>query len=91
MNPAVFKITEQTYQAAIPGCCRLRTFKEHAEKLMLCWSITSQLHNGTKETPCGMCEFNAEPAGAAARIEYETERAKKRMWDTLKGTHDEYI
>lgn len=85
------KFSPEEYQAAIPGCCRLRTFQEHAEVLMLCWGITSQLQNGTKETPCGMCEFNAEPAGSAARVEYETEQAKKRMWSTLKGTRDEYI
>ena len=91
MNPSVFKITEETYQAAIPGCCRLRTFEEHAEILMLCWGITRHIHNGNEGpmSPCGICEFNAEPAGAAERVKYDTDRAKDRMWNTLKGKHSD--
>ena len=80
---------ESKYMAAVPGCCRLRTFEDHQD-IMLCWSVANQVRTG-KETSCGICEFNAEPAGAAARIECETERAKARMWNTLKGGHNEYI
>ena len=87
------KFTAAEYEAAIPGCCRLRTFDEHAEVLMLCWGITKHIRNGGEGTmsPCGICEFNAEPAGDFARIKYETDMAKDRMWNTLKGKRNEYI
>ena len=81
---------ESKYMAAVPGCCRLRTFEEHQD-IMLCWSIAAQVRAEINQTTCGMCEFNAEPAGDFARIEWETERAKERMWNTLKGKRNEYI
>lgn len=84
------KFSPEEYQAAIPGCCRLRTFKEHAEEIMFCWGITVQIESGSKVTPCGMCEYNAEPAGDFARIEWHVEQEKQRMWDKLKGTSDQY-
>ena len=87
------KFSAEEYQAAIPGCCRLRTFEEHAEVIMLCWSITSCIQRGNERlmSPCGMCEYNAEPAGDFARIEWHVEQEKQRMWNTLKGKRDEYI
>ena len=82
---------EAKYMAAVPGCCRLRTFEQHQD-IMLCWSIAAQVRAEINQTgSCGMCEFNAEPAGDFARIEWETNRAKERMWDTLKGRRNEYI
>lgn len=85
------KFSPEEYQAAIPGCCRLRTFEEHAEVIWFCWGIISQIASGSKITPCGMCEYNAEPAGDFARIEWHNKQVKERMWDTLKGKRDEYI
>ena len=82
---------EAKYMAAVPGCCRLRTFEERQD-IMLCWSIAAQVREEINKTgSCGICEFNAEPAGDFARIEWETERAKERMWNTLKGRRNEYI
>lgn len=75
---------KQKYVEAIPGCCRLRTLEEH-EEIMFCWGIMSQLENGHKESPCGMCEYNAEPAGDFALIEWHKEQAQQRMWNKLKG------
>lgn len=85
------EISKAAYVAAIPGCCRLRTYEEHAEELMLCWGIISQLKHNSPDTPCGICEFNVEPAGDFARIEWLAQQEKKRMWDTLKGTPNEYF
>ena len=79
------KITAEEYQAAIPDCCKLRTFEEHAEILMLCWGITKQIETGSEQTTCGMCEFNAEPAGDFARLEWHREQSKKRVWNILRS------
>ena len=79
------RITAEEYQAAIPGCCRLRTFEEHAEVIMLCWGLTSRIQNRSPKSPCGMCEFNAEPAGAAMLVEWHKEQSKKNMWRKLGG------
>ena len=76
-------ITEEMYQAAIPGCCRLRTYEAHAEELMLCWGLLQQIRTDSKNTPCGMCEYNAEPAGDFARLEWHREQSKKRVWEIL--------
>lgn len=81
---------EAKYMAAVPGCCRLRTFEAHRE-IMLCWSVAAVARNDAEQTNCGLCEFNAEPAGDFARIEWETKNAKERMWNTLKGRRNEYI
>lgn len=77
------KFSPEEYQAAIPGCCRLRTFEAHAEEILFCWGIASQIESGTKVTPCGMCEYNAEPAGDFARIAWEKEQRKQRVWDVI--------
>jgi hypothetical protein len=78
---------EKLYMDAVPGCCRLRTFEAHQD-IMLCWSIAAQVRAEIKQTTCGMCEFNVEPAGDFARIEWETNRAKERMWSKIKGYND---
>jgi len=78
----VDSITEQDYQAAIPGGCRLRTYEEHCE-IMLCWGLVHQIKNNSDTTPCGMCEFNAEPAGDFARIAWHEEQSKKRVWEQI--------
>lgn len=75
---------KQKYVEAIPGCCRLRTLEEH-EEIMLCWGLLAQVRDKTEATPCGLCEFNAEPAGDFARIEWEKEQDQQRMWNKLKG------
>ena len=85
------KVSAAEYQAAIPGCCRLRTFEEHAEVLMLCWGLTSQIQSRSPDRSCGMCEYNAEPAGDFARIEWLEKQVKERMWNTLKGKRNEYV
>jgi len=85
------KVSAEEYQAAIPGCCRLRTFEEHAEVIMLCWGLTSRILSGYPERSCGMCEYNAEPAGDFARIEWHEKQVKERMWNTLKGKHNGYV
>ena len=36
-------MTESEYQAAIPIFCKHRTAQHHAERLMLCWSISHGL------------------------------------------------
>lgn len=78
-------VTQEQYQAAIPGCCRLRTFEEHAEIIMLCWGLTRQIQTRSAKSPCGMCEYNVEPAGAAMLLEWHEEQSKKRVWKTLGG------
>ena len=78
------KITEAEYQAAIPGCCRLQTYEAHVEELMLCWGLIRQVESGNEQKPCGLCEYNAEPAGDFARIEWHIEQEKQRMWEYLK-------
>lgn len=83
-------ITPLSYQSAIPGCCRLRTYEEHAEELMLCWGLLHQIRSGSEQATCGMCEYNAEPAGDFARIEWYEKQAKERMWNTLKGRAHDY-
>lgn len=71
------------YQAAIPKCCELQTFEEHAEIIMLCWGITYQIRNSTESTNCGICEFNTSPEGRAARAAWQEEQRKKRVWDVI--------
>lgn len=78
-------ITPEIYTANIPGCCRLRTYEEHMD-IMLCWGLVNQIREGYDAKACGMCEFNAEPAGDFARIAYFEDRQKKRVWDILSGT-----
>lgn len=77
-------ITEEEYMAAVPGCCRLRTYEDHND-IMLCWGLVAQVRDKTESRPCGLCEFNAEPAGDFARIEWLEDIAKERMWNKLKG------
>lgn len=76
---------KEKYQAAIPDCCKLRTFEEHAEEIMFCWGLALQIRTGGKETNCGICEYNISPEGIAARNAWDEEQRKKRVWDTLKG------
>ena len=71
--------------AAVPGCCRLRTYEEH-DDIMLCWGLVAQVRDKTEARSCGLCEFNAEPAGDFARIEWLEDQAKERMWNKLKGS-----
>lgn len=77
-------MTPEEYMTAVPGCCRLRTWEDHQEILM-CWGVANADHDSPNDSWCGMCEFNAEPAGDFARIEWLTERAKQRVWNTLQG------
>jgi hypothetical protein len=48
--------TEAQYAAAIPDCCQLQTYEQHAE-MMLCWSLAHRLREGKPVTPdmCGAC------------------------------------
>lgn len=78
-------ITPEVYAAHIPGCCRLRTFEEHVD-IMLCWGLVNQIREGYDTKACGMCEFNAEPAGDFARIEWHEQQQKQRVWRILSGT-----
>lgn len=80
------KFTAEEYMAVVPGCCRLRTWEEHCE-IMLCWGVSKHIGKEGPMSPCGICEFNAEPAGDFARIKYETDMEKDRMWNKLKGNH----
>jgi len=51
-------VTEQEYQAAIPKCCRWRTFQEHWDALGLCWGITHGLIQKQGESYCDTCDEN---------------------------------
>jgi len=44
------------YEAAIPECCHYQTFKEHAERLLLCWGILSAMKRNEKMV-CLFCEL----------------------------------
>jgi hypothetical protein len=51
--------TQEQYEANIPKCCVLQTYKEHCDHLMLCWSIVSGTLNANSE--CGKaCEYHKE-------------------------------
>jgi hypothetical protein len=80
MKDSEFK---EKYQAAIPDCCALRTFMEHAEEIMFCWGIAHQIRTGGKKTNCGICEYNTSPEGIAARKAWDEEQRKKRVWDIV--------
>lgn len=48
------------YEAAIPSCCELQTFEEHANQLMICWGVAYAVEYSSSKTPCGECEYNTE-------------------------------
>lgn len=52
-------ITQEEYQKSIPNCCKLKTYKQHAEELMLCWGLIHSIKVG-KIHNCGICEFSLE-------------------------------
>lgn len=54
---------KQKYEAAIPSCCELQTFDEHADQVMICWGVAYAVDNNTPKTPCGECEYNMEWSG----------------------------
>ena len=53
------KITKKYYEKHIPKCCRLKTYKEHAEQLMLCWGLVRDLEEGKNQTRCDrVCDMH---------------------------------
>lgn len=49
-------LTPEEYEKAIPECCSLKTYDEHADYLMLCWGLVSAINNN-REMNCGICEY----------------------------------
>lgn len=76
---------KEKYQAAIPDCCELRTFEQHAEELLFCWGLANQVRENKEPIKCGMCEYNTDPEAEVLRKEYKEQQLKARVWETLAG------
>lgn len=51
--------TEGMYEYYIPKDCKLRTFEQHANILMLCWGYLENLRRGVTTKQCGWaCEYS---------------------------------
>ena len=75
------KITEDSYQKAIPPWCFYKTAQEHIDSLLGCWTITSKIEAGESVWPkdCGFCECNTNVTNVMRRKQLE----QQKIWKVL--------
>jgi hypothetical protein len=71
-------LTEEIYEANIPECCELKTFRAHCDIVGICWGLAHNIKAG-KTTECGICDFNTEVTDEDRKLYW----AKQRTWDIL--------
>jgi hypothetical protein len=46
------ELTEKVYEEWIPPCCKLQTFRDHADYLLLCWGLLVDIKRGIYVRDC---------------------------------------
>lgn len=74
---------QEHYQQLIPAHCYYQTIEDHAQALMWCWSLLSDIDNGKTQArlpnECGMCECNQDVT-PEERNEYNS---KVKVWKVI--------